>query len=56
MDRFKPIRVQRFLSIHSAIHNDVQLRRHLVSASVSRPARTRAFTIRREAVAIAQIR
>ncbi|MCW2239700.1 DDE-type integrase/transposase/recombinase [Azospirillum canadense] len=56
MRRFKSARhAQRFLSTQSAIHNHFQLRRHLISASEYRAARTRAFTSRREATGVAQV-
>ena len=50
MQRFKLARhAQQFLSTHSPIHNLFQLRRHRLSASEYRTARTRAFGPWREA-------
>jgi putative transposase len=46
MKRFKSARhAQRFLSTHCRIHNHFQLRRHLLSASDHRDARTNAFRV-----------
>jgi putative transposase len=46
MQRFKSARhTQRFLAIHSRIHNHFQLRRHCLAASGYRAARTNAFRI-----------
>jgi putative transposase len=50
MQRFKSARhAQQFLSTHSPIHNLFQLRRHRLSATAYRTARTRAFGTWREA-------
>ncbi|UKJ76690.1 IS6 family transposase [Azospirillum brasilense] len=54
MRRFKSAKhAQRFLSTHSPIHNHFQLRRHLISATEYRAARTRAFSIWREVTGLA---
>jgi putative transposase len=46
MKRFKSAcHAQRFLSTHCRIHNHFQLRRHLLSASDHRDARTNAFRV-----------
>lgn len=56
MKRFKSSRqAQRFLSIHSRIHNHFQLRRHLISASEYRAARARALAGWREVTGLAQV-
>ena len=56
MKRFKSSRqAQRFLSIHSRIHNHFQLRRHLISASEYRAARARARAGWREVTGLAQV-
>ncbi|CAO3360604.1 IS6 family transposase [Azospirillum palustre] len=56
MKRFKSSRqAQRFLSIHSRIHNHFQLRRHLISASEYRTARARALAGWREVTGLAQV-
>jgi putative transposase len=53
MQRFKSARqAQRFLSSHSRIHNQFQLRRHRLSASDHRQARDAAFRTWRDAAAI----
>ena len=54
MQRFKSARhAQRFLSNHSRIHNNFQLRRHLVSACEYRTARDAAFRTWREVAGVA---
>ena len=55
MQRFKSARhAQRFLSIHSRIHNHFQLRRHRRSASDYRIARDAALRTWREIVGVAE--
>ena len=44
---------QRFLSVHSRIHNHFQLRRHRLTAGQHRTARDSAFRTWREATAVA---
>ena len=54
MQRFKSARhAQRFLSAHSRIHNHFQLRRHRLSATEYRTARSRAFSTWREVAGVA---
>ena len=54
MQRFKSARhVQRFLSIHSRIHNHFQLRRHRMTADQHRAARDAAFRTWREVAGVA---
>ncbi len=54
MQRFKsPRHAQRFLSIHSRIHNHFQLRRHRLTASEYRAARDFAFQVWRDVAGIA---
>jgi putative transposase len=49
MQRFKSARhAQRFLSVHSGIHNHFQLRRHRLTACDHRAARTEAFHVWRD--------
>jgi len=56
MKKFTLLRyAQRFLSTNSSIHNHFQLRRHLISASEHRAARSRAFTSWREAAGLARV-
>lgn len=55
MKRFKSARgARQFLSNHSPIHNHFPLRRHLISASKYRAARSRAFIDGREVTGVAQ--
>ena len=54
MQRFKSARhAQRFLSVHSRIHNHFQLRRHRLTANQHRAARDAAYRTWREVVGIA---
>jgi putative transposase len=54
MQRFKSARhAQRFLSSHSRIHNHFQLRRHRLTATDYRSARTTAFRTWREVAGVA---
>ena len=54
MQRFKSARhAQRFLSVHSRIHNHFQFRRHRLTADQHRAARDSAFRTWREATAVA---
>jgi len=54
MQRFKSARhAQRFLSIHSRIHNHFQLRRNRLTADQHRAARDAAFRTWREVVGVA---
>ena len=54
MQRFKSARhAQRFLSAHGRIHNHFQLRRHRLSATDYRSARTTAFRTWREVTGVA---
>ncbi len=54
MQRFKSARhAQRFLSIHSRIHNHFQLRRHRLTADQHRAARDDAFRTWREVAGVA---
>ena len=54
MQRFKSARqAQRFLSAHGRIHNHFQLRRHRLTASDYRSARTAAFRTWREVAGVA---
>ena len=48
-----PRHAQRFLSIHSRIHNHFQIRRHRLTASEHRAARDTAFQVWRDVVGIA---
>ena len=54
MQRFKSARhAQRFLSTHSRIHNHFQLRRHRLTATDYRSARTAVFRTWREVAGVA---
>ena len=54
VQRFKSARhAQRFLSVHSCIHNHFQLRRHRLTASNHRAARDAAFRSWREVAGVA---
>jgi putative transposase len=54
MLRFKSARhAQRFLSIHSRIHNHFQLHRHCMTATAYRTARDAAFGIWRDVTGVA---
>ena len=54
MQRFRSIgSAQRFLSIHAAVYNTFNTRRHLISATEHRRRRDEAFDRWREAVAVA---
>ena len=56
MQRFKSARhAQRFLSAHGRIHNHFQLRRHRLSATDYRSARTAAFRTWREVTGVAAV-
>ena len=56
MQRFKSARqAQRFLSSHSRIHNHFQLRRHRLTATDYRSARTAAFRTWREVTGVAAV-
>ena len=56
MQRFKSARhAQRFLSVHSRIHNHFQLRRHRLTANQHRAARDHAFRVWRKVVGVASV-
>jgi putative transposase len=53
MQRFRSIgSTQRFLSVHAAVYNTFNTRRHLITASEHRKRRNNAFRQWREAVAV----